>query len=83
MQQILESVNYCHEHGIVHRDLKVSLNSVLDGLYHFISISVVCHYTYLQIYNDIYIRLKKKVGLKTFKSQISLCKDGFVYTLYM
>ena len=24
MQQILESVNYCHIHGIVHRDLKVS-----------------------------------------------------------
>lgn len=24
MQQILESVNYCHQHGIVHRDLKVS-----------------------------------------------------------
>ena len=27
MQQILESVNYCHVHGIVHRDLKVSLVS--------------------------------------------------------
>ena len=23
MQQILESVNYCHQHGVVHRDLKV------------------------------------------------------------
>jgi serine/threonine protein kinase len=25
MQQILESVNYCHTMGIVHRDLKVSM----------------------------------------------------------
>jgi serine/threonine protein kinase len=42
---LTKNCDYCHEHGIVHRDLKVSLNSVLDGLYHFMSISVVCHYT--------------------------------------
>ena len=42
MQQILESVDYCHQMSIVHRDLKVSqfLTSVSDGTHMHLSLSL-------------------------------------------
>jgi len=34
IQQILESVNHCHQNGVVHRDLKVEFNLVTNHKHH-------------------------------------------------